>query len=83
MLYSDQKIIKKLSFICEFFYGFKSNISKDVIDKSTKLINFMEYCNNNLIDISNNAISEIINYIDIIEKHVKHYSKLSNIKIKN
>ena len=36
---SDKKLIEKLMYICEFFYEFKSNISKDVIDKSTKLIN--------------------------------------------
>lgn len=82
MILSDKKIIEKLMFICEFFYEFKSNISKEVIDKTTKLINFIEYSNKNMLEISDNVIVEIINYINIIEQHVKHKKKLEALEVR-
>lgn len=78
---SDRKLIEKLMFICEFFYEFKSNISNDVIDKSTKLINFIEYCNKNSIEISGNVIIEITKFINTIEFYLS--SNKQNAKVKD
>lgn len=68
---SDQKIIEKLTNICEFFHKFKSEISLEIIDKSTKIINFIEYCNKYAIEISSQAIIDIMKYITVVEKYLK------------
>lgn len=78
MVLSDTKIIDKLNFICEFFYKFKSEVSLEIIEKSTKLINFVEYSRNYAIEISSDAIVEILNFIKIVEKHVKYRRRKNN-----
>lgn len=79
---SDRKLIEELMNICSVFYTNDSIISKDVIDKSTKLINFIEYCNENSIEISGNVILEIMKFINIINHNVKRKHKLLNLETK-
>lgn len=76
---SDRKLIEELMNICSVFYNHDSNVSKDIIDKSTKLINFIEYCNKNSIEISGNVILEIMKFINIIDNNIKIKHKNINI----
>lgn len=69
---SDKKIIEQLMIICDFFYQNDCNISQDVINQATRLINFIEYCNSNSIEISGNVIIEIMKFINIIETNINN-----------
>ena len=72
---SDKKIIEKLTFICETFYKIKSNASKSIIDKTIKLINFVEHCSKNYISITSEVVTDIIKYINKIEEYIFNMNK--------
>lgn len=73
---SDKKILEKLTLICETFYKINSNASKNIIDKTIKLINFVEHCVRNFISINNEVVSDIIRYINKIEEYIHNINKV-------
>lgn len=76
---SDKKIIEKLTFICESFYKINSKVSKNIIDKTIKLINFVEHCVSNFISINSEVITDIIQYIVKIEDYITNIK--NNVKV--
>ena len=75
---SDKKIVDRLTEIYKVFRQIKSNVSRGIIDKTIRLINFMEHCLKNHITIAEDVIYDIVRYVTKLEEYISSVNKNSN-----